>query len=219
MKLWSDSFKDGGYIPGEFAFCVIDPKNHVVLSRNKNPHLAWSDVPEAAQSLVLICHDMDAPSCAENVNQVDKTVAADLPRLDFFHWTLVDVPVTETVIRAGQYSEGVTVHGKGGPEVQDGRGVRHGINDYTGWFAEDAVMAGVYFGYDGPCPPWNDSVVHRYLFTLYALNIARTPVEGEFSGQQVRAAIKGHILEEAKITGIYTLNPFLAQPSYGKAEA
>ena len=41
MKLNSDSFRDGQSIPGEYAFCVIDPKSHVTLSDNRNPHLAW----------------------------------------------------------------------------------------------------------------------------------------------------------------------------------
>ena len=68
-------------------------------------------------------------------------------------------------------------------------------------------MAGDYFGYDGPCPPWNDSIVHHYIFTLYALDIARVPVNGKFTGQQVRDAIRGSILAEAQITGLYTLNP------------
>jgi hypothetical protein len=45
---------------------------------------------------------------------------------------------------------------------------RHGLNDYTGWFAGDAAMAGNYFGYDGPFPPFNDSLMHHYVFTLYA---------------------------------------------------
>ena len=45
------------------------------------------------------------------------------------------------------------------------------------------------------------------MFTLYALDIACCPVEGKFTGQQVRAAIQGHILAEAGITGVYTLNP------------
>ena len=68
-------------------------------------------------------------------------------------------------------------------------------------------MAGAYFGYDGPCPPWNDAIVHRYVFTLYALDIASVPVDGEFSGQQVRDAIAGHILAEASVSGSYSLNP------------
>ena len=68
-------------------------------------------------------------------------------------------------------------------------------------------MGGDYFGYDGPCPPWNDSIVHRYRFTLYALDLSRCPVEGRFNRTEVLAAIEGHVLAEASITGTYSLNP------------
>ena len=68
-------------------------------------------------------------------------------------------------------------------------------------------MKGHYFGYDGPCPPWNDSIRHRYVFTLFALDIARLAVDGAFTGQQVRAAIAGHVLAQASLTGTYSLNP------------
>lgn len=210
MKLWSDSFKDGGVIPGEFAFAVIDPAAHVALSSNKNPHLAWSDLPAGSKSLALICHDVDVPSRGDDVNQEGKAVPADLPRVDFFHWVLVDLPVSLSTIAAGQYSSEVTPRGKPGPDIGAGRPGRHGINDYTGWFAGDANMAGDYFGYDGPCPPWNDTIVHRYVFTLFALDVERLPVEGKFTGQQVRDAMHGHILGQAQIAGTYTLNPQLA---------
>lgn len=207
MKLWSDSFQDGSAIPGEFAFCIMDPVSHVAMSSNRNPHLAWSDVPAGTKSLALICHDMDVPSRGDDVNQEGKTVPADLPRVDFFHWTLVDLPASLTSIAAGQYSREVTPRGKSGPQIGDGQPGRHGINDYTGWFAGDADMAGSYFGYDGPCPPWNDTIVHRYVFTLYALDVERLPVDGNFTGQQVRDAIQGHVLGQAQLTGLYTLNP------------
>jgi phosphatidylethanolamine-binding protein (PEBP) family uncharacterized protein len=51
--------------------------------------------------------------------------------------------------------------------------------------------------------------VHRYVFTLYALDIERVPLEGKLTGQQVRDAMRGHILDQAKITGVYSLNPTL----------
>src|SRR5207245_1723193 len=108
---------------------------------------------------------------------------------------------------------------KSGPDVAGYPGQRHGINDYTSWFAGDADMVGDYYGYDGPCPPWNDSIMHRYIFTLYALDIARVPVDGKFTGQQVRDAMRGHILAEANIVGLYTLNPLLAEAGYGEAGA
>lgn len=71
-------------------------------------------------------------------------------------------------------------------------------------------MAGDYYGYDGPCPPWNDAIVHHYVFTIYALDLDRLPLEGRFTGAQVREAIEGHVLDQASLTGTYTLNPKLA---------
>jgi Raf kinase inhibitor-like YbhB/YbcL family protein len=211
MKLWSQSFEDGQPIPGEYAFCVADPKHHVKLSANRNPHLAWEDVPAGTQSLVLICHDPDVPSHGEDVNQEGREVPADLARVDFFHWVLIDLPPAVNAIEAGSCSKHVTPHGKGGPlTMAAGHEVRHGINDYTGWFAGDHDMEGSYFGYDGPCPPWNDSIVHRYVFTLHALDVPRLAVEGNFSGQDVRRAMQGHVLAEASFVGTYTLNPRLA---------
>ena len=217
MKFWSDSFSDGAYIPGPYAFCIIDPTSHVGLSANRNPHLAWQDLPAGTRSLAIICHDMDVPSRGDDVNQEGRSIPADLPRVDFFHWTLIDLPISTTHIAAGAFSDGVLAHGKSGPAVAGHTGLRHGLNDYTGWFAADPAMQGQYFGYDGPCPPWNDTVIHRYAFTLYALDVARLAVEGAFTGPQLRHAMTAHILTQEMLVGLYTLNPFLAEPQYGSA--
>ena len=155
----------------------------------------------------MVCHDPDVPSRGDDVNQEGREVPASLPRVDFFHWLLLDIPAATTEIAAGAQSDGVTPRGKSGPAAPGG--LRHGINDNTGWFAGDEQMKGDYYGYDGPCPPWNDEIVHHYVFTLYALDVARCAVEGRFTGQDVRAAIAGHVLGEAKLTGTYTLNPAL----------
>jgi len=208
MKIWSNSFKDGAFIPGANAFCVIDPLTHVRLSTNRNPHLAWSGVPSGAKSLALICHDPDVPSRGDDVNQEGRSVPADLPRVDFLHWSLGDIPVDVSEIAEAQFSKGVTARGKPGLQVVGG--MRHGMNDYTGWFKSDPDMSGDYFGYDGPCPPWNDSIVHRYIFTLYALDVERLPLDGAFTGQQARDALAGHVLAQAQCSGLYTLNPSLA---------
>lgn len=211
MKLWSDSFADGTRIPGQYAFCVIDEASHVRLSDNQNPHLAWSDLPPGTRSLALICHDPDVPSKGDDVNQEGREVPADLPRVDFFHWSLIDLPPTVSSIAAGSMSAGVSARGKAGPGFSaDGLQLRHGINDYTGWFAGDAQMSGNYFGYDGPCPPWNDSLLHHYVFTLYALDVEKLELEGNFDGNAVRTALQGHVLGQASVTGTYTLNPKLA---------
>jgi len=209
MILSSQSFSDKTAIPGEFAFAVIDPATHVALSSNRNPHLAWSDVPAGTQSFALICHDPDVPSSGEDVNQEGREVPASLPRVDFFHWLLLDIPAVAREIAAGSHSDGVLARGKAGPAAPDG--LRHGINDYTNWFAGDEQMAGDYHGYDGPCPPWNDTLVHRYVFTLYALDLPHIAVNAPLTGANVRDALAGHVLAQASLTGTYTLNPDLQQ--------
>jgi len=209
MQLKSQSFNDGAVIPGEFAFAVVDPKTHVSLSQNRNPHLAWSDAPSVTQSFVVICHDPDVPSRGDDVNKEGREIPASLPRVDFFHWLLMDIPPSVREIGAGSHSNAVVSRGKPGPGAPNG--LRHGINDYTGWFASDANMKGNYYGYDGPCPPWNDSIVHRYLFTVYALDIPRLDVRGDLTGANVRAALAGHVIAQAHLTGTYTLNPRLNQ--------
>jgi Raf kinase inhibitor-like YbhB/YbcL family protein len=205
MKLTSSSFADAGVMPAEFAFCAPDPRTKVTLSKNRNPNLTWSGVPEGTKSFAVTCHDPDVPSRGDDVNQEGRTVAKSLPRVDFFHWVLIELPATVPAISAGEFSSAVTPRGKPGPEAP--HGARQGINDYTGWFANDAEMAGDYYGYDGPCPPWNDEIPHRYVFTVYALDIGRLPVQGDFGGNDVRKAIEGHVLAQASITGRYTLNP------------
>ncbi|WP_039789239.1 YbhB/YbcL family Raf kinase inhibitor-like protein [Herbaspirillum huttiense] len=209
MKLWSDSFQDGAVIPGEFTFAVPDPKSHVALSSNRNPHFAWSDLPAGTKSLALVMHDPDVPSRGDDVNQEGKTVPADLPRVDFFHWTVVDIPPGVSELAAGQFSSAVTTRGKANPAIPGDplSGARHGLNDYTGWFAGDGDMRGDYFGYDGPCPPWNDALVHRYIFTLYALDVEQLPVVGNLEGSVVVTALRDHVLDQASLTGLYTLNP------------
>jgi hypothetical protein len=205
MILSSDSFNDKGAIPGKFAFGVADPKTHVKLSDNRNPHFAWQDLPAGTKSLALVCHDGDVPSKPDDVNKEGRQVPATLPRADFYHWLLVDLKPDAGPIREGEFSSGVTAGGKSGPAGP--RGTRQGVNDYTTWFASDKDMAGEYFGYDGPCPPWNDSIVHRYVFTLYALGVETCPVEGSFRGAELLKAIQAHVLGSAKLTGTYSLNP------------
>ena len=205
MRLTTTAFGEFEAIPPEYAFCKPDARTKVSLSENLNPDFAWADVPVGTRSFVMLCHDPDVPSKGDDVNQDGKVVAATLPRVDFFHWVLIDIPAALTKIACGEFSNRVTPRGKPGPQAA--RAARQGLNDYTGWFAADNDMAGDYFGYDGPCPPWNDTIPHRYVFTLFALNAPRLGVDGKFSGQDVRKAMQGKILAQAAVTGRYTLNP------------
>ncbi|HSW07805.1 YbhB/YbcL family Raf kinase inhibitor-like protein [Aquabacterium sp.] len=203
MKLWSNSWVNGEFIPERYAAGKLSADG-VGFSDNISPHLAWSDLPAGTQSLVLICHDFDVPSRGDDVNQPDREVPAELPRVDFFHWVLVDLPPNVSGLAEGEFSQGFTPRGKPGPASL--HGARQGLNDYTGWFAGNAEMAGQYFGYDGPFPPFNDSLVHHYVFTLYALSVPRLAVQSAFTGAEVRQAMAEQVLGAATHSGTYTLN-------------
>src|SRR5690606_41631212 len=84
MKLTSASCTDGARIPGEFAFCLPAAEGPVCLGANRNPQLAWSEVPAGPKSGVLICHDPDLPSRGDDVDQAGRSVPAGPPRLDLF---------------------------------------------------------------------------------------------------------------------------------------
>jgi Raf kinase inhibitor-like YbhB/YbcL family protein len=52
-------------------------------------------------------------------------------------------------------------------------------------------------GYYGPCPP--PGPAHHYIFTLYALDLARVGGDGALSGAQLEQRIAGHILARATL--------------------
>ncbi|MBL0090745.1 MAG: YbhB/YbcL family Raf kinase inhibitor-like protein [Ideonella sp.] len=204
MRLWSDNWANGEPIPERFAAGRLAADGSVGFGDNLSPHLAWSHLPEGTRSLVLMCQDFDVPGRTDDVNPTDREIPAERERVDFFHWVLVDLPPTLSSLAEGECSRGFTARGKPGPQAP--HGARHGLNDYTGWFAKDVVMAGRYFGYDGPFPPVNDALVHHCVFALFALSVERLPVEGAFTGAQVRDALAERVLGSATHSGTYTLN-------------
>jgi len=203
MQLRSDNFENGRPIPAEFAFGK--QAQPFALSDNRSPHLAWKDAPSATRSFVLTCVDPDVPSSGDDVNKEGLTVPADLPRVDFVHWLMANIPAECGELAAGACSDEITPRGKCEPFGPPGS--VQGVNDYTGWFAGDPEMDGEYLGYDGPCPPWNDSLLHHYHFKLYALDVASLRLVKGFSLIELRAAMVGHVLDEAELIGTYSLNP------------
>jgi Raf kinase inhibitor-like YbhB/YbcL family protein len=97
------------------------------------------------------------------------------PQRTWVHWILYDLPPDTTGL-----AEAV---GKGGLPA----GTHQGVNDWkhTGW--------------GGPCPPIGR---HRYFFKLYALDAALGDL-GAPNKARLEAAMKGHVLAEARIMGTY----------------
>lgn len=208
MRINSDNIEPMQPIPEEFAFGKPGPNGApMVFAANRNPHLAWTDVPQWTRSFVLMCVDADVPASGDDVNKAGRHVPASLARVEFFHWVMIDIPLECRELGTASCADGVVPHGRQDPFGPPGS--KQGINDFTGWFSGDAAMSGDYYGYDGPCPPWNDDRVHHYHFRVYALDVETLGVSGRFTASDVRAAMQGHVLAEAVLTATYTLNAAL----------
>jgi Raf kinase inhibitor-like YbhB/YbcL family protein len=200
MKIASESFEHGKRIPAEFAMGTPDG-----FGGNRNPHLRWDDAPEGTRAFALLCIDTDVPTDGALVADAATPIPVAHPRGEFVHWAMADIPADVREIAAGSASDGVSARGKpapGGPA-----GARHGLNDYTGWFAGDAEMGGDYRGYDGPYPPAHDLRLHRYFFRVFALDVARLDLPERFTAADLFRAMHGHVLAEAATYGTYALNP------------
>ena len=207
MKLESRDLRNNTPIHPRFAFGKHHPQDHMARSDNISPHLKWSGAPEGTRSFAIVCMDPDVPSIPDDVNKEGTTLPSEMERVDFCHWAMVEIPTSVTELATGQCSDGVIPKGKQNPPGPEGS--RQGLNDYTQFLAGDPDMGGKYFGYDGPCPPWNDERMHHYIFTVYALDIDKLDLPTEFTGHDVVEAIEGHVLDRAKLTCTYTINPGL----------
>ncbi len=202
FEIQIDGISDGEPIPSRFAFCAGN-----AMGDNTSPAISWSGAPEGTRSFVITCVDPDCPSEGTDVNVEGRTVPASLPRVEFTHWLLADIPATCSGLDGGADGDGIVAKGK--PAQGGAGGGRRGRNSYTGWFEGDPDMGGTYCGYDGPCPPSNDEVVHHYIYSVHALDAASLGLDGGFDLDELRAAMEGHVLASASITGTYTLNPAL----------
>ena len=205
MRIHSDSFEHGQRLPAEFAAGQVNPDGSVGFAPNRNPQLAWDEVPAGTRSFALLCIDPDVPTVAEMVGKPGVEIPVAQPRCDFIHWAMADIPADVRDIAAGSCSDGVVPHGK--PAPAGPAGARQGLNDYTGWFAGDPAMAGQWRGYDGAFPPSNDLRLHRYFFRVFALDVARLDLPEVFTAADVFRAMHGHVLAEATTYATYSLNP------------
>ena len=95
LRLTSSAFSDGAAIPAKYT----------CSGQDLSPPLAWSGVPEATRSLVLIVDDPDAPD-------------PKAPKMTWVHWVLYNILPTVTAIPEGASA------GDLGPDVQSG------LNDF-----------------------------------------------------------------------------------------
>ena len=78
LVISSDAFASGAEIPSV----------HTCEGHGVSPALAWSGVPDAAESLVLVVDDPDAPD-------------PKAPRMTWVHWVLYNIPTTAAGLPEG----------------------------------------------------------------------------------------------------------------------
>jgi len=199
----------GMVIGGITAFCEPDDAKIVRSGGNVSPHVDWKSAPVGTKSFALVASDPDSPASGELVNKKDTAIPWAAPRAPFYHWVVADIPATLSEIEEGASARGVTA---GGKKPKAHKWGTEGVNGFGPWFATDPKMKGDYYGWDGPCPPWNDDRVHRYVFSLHALDVETLGLTGAFTGPEMLAKAKGHILATASFTGVYSINISPPQP-------
>ena len=127
--------------------------------------------------------DLNPPLSFSGVPSETKSLALimddpDVPKVlkpdgVFDHWVLYNIPPATTGIAEGSSVGVVGTNGAGAA------------------------------AYTGPCPPKQyEPSQHRYVFRLYALDTLLA-LSGGASKQEVLDALRGHILAEAELTGVY----------------
>jgi hypothetical protein len=133
---------------------------------NQAPSLSWSGVPAGTKSLVLQMYDPDAPTDS-----------------GFWHWSVFNIPPTQTTIGLGDGNGGGGLPG-GGTQA---------VNDYGN------------VGYGGPCPPAG-AAAHHYQFTLYAVSVpdlTAAGLSGGATGALVGFATRANATAQAQFTATY----------------
>jgi Raf kinase inhibitor-like YbhB/YbcL family protein len=97
--------------------------------------------------------------------------------IDFTHWLVYKIPPGIH----GLFDEGST-------KAAMPNGAQEGTNSFG------------HLGYSGPCPPAGKP--HHYIFHLYALD-SRLQLQAAAARNQLDSAIKGHIVSQGQVTGIY----------------
>ena len=93
----------------------------------------------------------------------------------YWHWLAFDIPAKVTSVEAGAGTDGSPADGKSGR------------TDYG------------FSSYGGPCPPKGDPA-HRYIFTVYALDVDSISGAGDgTSGATLTFMMRGHVLATGRL--------------------
>jgi Raf kinase inhibitor-like YbhB/YbcL family protein len=125
-----------------------------------SPQLAWQEFPDSTRSFVVTCFDPDAPNPG-----------------GYWHWTVVNLPVTTTALPRGAGSPDGSLLPAGAFQTTNDGGT---------------------VGYAGAAPPRGDRV-HRYFFAVHALDVDRLDVDESATPTAVALTALPHTVARATI--------------------
>jgi hypothetical protein len=99
----------------------------------------------------------------------------------WWHWVVYDLPAGTSALAKGAGK----ADGSALPQ-----GAVSGVTDYGAR------------GYGGPCPPEGDPP-HRYVFTLYALKVAKLDVPADANASLIGFMANANAIGKASLTGMY----------------
>lgn len=137
-------------------------------------------------------YDLSPPLTWHNVPEETVSLALIVEDIDapdpespiapFTHWVVANIPATLQGLPQGFSTKDV------GDDDSDLAKCKEGVNDFK------------VPHYKGPLPPTG---VHRYVFTLYALD-SELNVGKRLSKEKLQELMEGHSLGEATLTGLYS---------------
>ena len=214
FSLSSQSFQSNHFLSTRYAYCQPNGHGQVRLSDDISPQLSWKYIPRGAKSFVLTAVDIDGAT-SPHFDQQGYQLKLHSKRAPFAHWLVANIPARVTSLPAGAGSKGFVANGKKPGATAYGL---MGLNDYTFAFSspfrhriafkpyQNQSLKGFYGRYDGPCAPWNDPKVHRIIFTVYAVNVAKLPglkANGHYTLPMLQKALQGHVLAKASLLTKY----------------
>ncbi|WP_326550419.1 YbhB/YbcL family Raf kinase inhibitor-like protein [Micromonospora sp. NBC_01813] len=141
-------------------------KTHIFTGaggENLSPQLSWSGFPPQTKGFVVTCYDPDAPTgCG------------------FWHWLLVNLPVSVTELAQG-------VGAEPGTAAAGAFSVRNDFGNAR---------------YDGCAPPPADRP-HRYIFAVHAIDVEELALGPDATPAYVGFNLTFHTLARATLTATY----------------
>jgi Raf kinase inhibitor-like YbhB/YbcL family protein len=132
--------------------------------QNLSPQLSWMGFPAETKSFAVTVHDPDAPTGS-----------------GFWHWLIVNIPVTVNELATGAGSEGSGQLPEGALQLRNDAGTR---------------------GFVGAAPPPGDRP-HRYVHTVHAVDVERLDVDADSAAAIAGFNLRFHAIARAQIVPIF----------------